>query len=256
MKRHGLSWMDDHLSRPMVDRIVAAIRSGGARGAALDFLRVPALPDDGHEADMLVQEWISDLIDGQDEETSRRALVQVAGLSCRIERTSLEMIRCTGMDAAVLIAIAYALSRDDRGGWQNTRLPEFIVTAGPARRDELQLSLEQDDRFAVSAPFASDTAWTHAGAIEIERPFPNAVCLAMHGRALKDVVDHPVLTPLELSITTAGMDMGGRTTTIATSFEPVWLTMSQLTYENTRPDMRTLRVEAPVRRRVPNEPTF
>lgn len=256
MARHVLSWRDDHLSFEMQERLVAAIRGGGPRAEALGCLGIGALSEDDREARETVQHRVSDLLDGQDEAVSRIALDLISTLPYRIEATALAMLRCTGMDPAIMILVAHALSRDDAGGWANVRLPAFTLTAGPARRAEARVSIEKEGRIAVSAPFAADTAWIDEGAIHIERPFPHAVCLAMDGRALKDVVDHPLLTPQGLTISKVTMGVTGRDTTISTDIAPRRIGMADLTLEGTRPDRSLLAVEKAPRQRVDNTPSF
>lgn len=255
MARHMLSWRDDHLPSGMLDRIISAVRGGGPRASALDCLRIPALPEDDREAETIVQERVSDLLDGHDEEASARALETLSSYEHRVEATALAMLRCTGMDAAVAILVAHALSRSNSDGWDNVRLGEFTLTAGPARHMRALVSIEQLGNVLVHAPFAPDVHWAE-DAVVIGRPFPHAMCLAMTGRALKDVVDHPILTPLGLTIMSADMGSGGRVTTIKTDLKPHWMGMRDLTMENTRPDRQALAAERVPPRRTKATPAF
>ena len=252
MTRHALSWRDDHLGEAVLGRIMEAVTEHPARRDALAPL---GLPVDGQDR-VSMQMRMSDLLDGHDEEASARAIDAVSERPYRIEASALAMLRATGMDAAVMILVAHALSRSPEGGWTNVRLPAYRLTAGPARHEEALVSVEQDDRIFVRAPFAAQTSWTTGGEIFIGRAIPENVCIAMEGRRLGDVVTHPTLDPLDLSIVDVKPSLSPVGITIRTDKPADDLRMGDLTLENTRPDRRTLNTPTPRQRKVDLKPTF
>lgn len=256
MTRHALSWMDDHIPETMLQRMLQAMGPDTFRGSRLTALGLPA-PTGEESADRhVMQDRLSDLLDGHDEEASAAALAFLSDKPHRIETVGLEMLRATGLDAAVTILIAHGLSRGPDGGWANVRIPAFTLTAGPARGHEAQVSIEQEGRVMARAPIAPQTYWQDDGVLVIERPLPDAVCIAMEGRALRDIVSHPVLDEHPLSVRRVFVPIGSRHVHVETDLVRRPVEMSGLTLENTRPDRRALAVSRPPRRRMDTTPSF
>lgn len=254
MTRHVLSWMDDRLPSGDIDRISSGLRGSGRRMQLLHMLDFPSLGDhDTAQTDRIVQEHVSDLIDGRNERLSEMALRELASHAgdCSVDETSLEMLRATGMDAAILLFIAYALSRDEQGGLANVRIPSFIMTSGPARGMEAQVSFEISDRVMIKAPFAAQSCWEEDGVVTIDRPLPNSVCVAIQGRSLRDVVDHPILNQRERVISKVVTGNLSPRTRLELTGERSFLTMRDLSMETTRPDRRYLSSTREAPRRSP-----
>lgn len=256
MTRHALSWRDDHVPETMIDRMLNAMGPDTYRARHLDGLDLPLPTGEDREDRIAMQERLSDLLDGLDEKASAAALKTLSALPQHVEATALDMLRATGIDAAIAIVIAYALSRAPDQTWANVRIPSFTLTAGPARGHEAQVSVEQDHRIMIRAPLAPQTYWQDDGVLAIDRPLPNSVCIAMDGRPLRDIVSHPVLDELPIRVEKVSTPIGGQETQLRTDLRPNRLRMSELTLEGTRPDRRTLSVTRPPRRRVDTTPSF
>ena len=256
MTRHALSWMDDHLPEPMLKRMLDAMGPDTFRASRLVPLGLPSPTGDEGADRHAMQDRLSDLLDGHDEAASSGALAVLSDKPHRVEAVGLDMLRATGLDAAVAILIAHALSRGPDGGWANVRIPAFTLTAGPARGHDAQVSIEREGRVMLRAPIAPQTYWHDDGVLVIERPIPDAVCIAMEGRALRDVVSHPVLDGHPLNVRRVFTPIGSRHVHVETDLAPRRLGMSDLTLEGTRPDRRALSVTRPPRRRVDTTPSF
>lgn len=233
----NLSWTSERVTSGTMDRLIVAIRTPGVRQNGLDALGFPGLPDDHIEEERLVNDHLKSILDGQSEKYSRKALEIIASTSYAVEELSLAMLRTTGMDAAILLALAYILSVDDQGNQANLRIPDFFAPRGPMRGEKIRVSAEHSGKIAIHVPITQDVFWGDDGMISVRRPFPESVCMALKGRPLIDVIDHPVLTPLNLRVTEAYPTVT-KSTSIQTNHLKKWILLKDLGYEQTRPDAK------------------
>jgi hypothetical protein len=248
--------MDDHLSPSLLDVIVDM---SAEDDAGLAPYSLPTPTGDRQQDRDVVQTHLSNILDGHDEEASRAAIEALGAAGARIDAVALDMLRTTGMDAAVMIHLAWISHARLKDG----DMPMFRLTAGPARRASAVVKPLDDGRIGLATPLVEGTYWESlnldhpgAGAIVMNRPLPNNVILALEGRSLVSVVQHPVLDPLELAIRRAFIPIGASNTRIEIEMAERIVAVADAGYDGTRPDRRTLEVqEAPRQRAIPG-PTF
>lgn len=224
MVEHALSWMDYRLSREQVEAIYDMSLSEDKRH--LETIGLTDLPKEKNEAFAQINRHISGLLNGDDENISKVAIKKIADEKVNFDPISLKMMRSTGIDAAIAFYVAKFLSQ---------RLPfaAFKITKGSARGASLELHISPKEHTIICSPITNDVFWQYKDTLYIKRPMPHSMCLAMEGRPLKDVVDHPILTPLDLKI--LSVERTKSATLLNTSYIPCVMRSHDLTLENTRP---------------------
>lgn len=251
MARHMLSWMDDHVPTTVVETLLRQHESGEESVVAA-FSRWDVILDaDAERQDRLdaIQHRLSDLLEGDDEKTSRLMLDSFAATGIEIDAVAVAMLRQTGMDVAAMLDIATTP--------RNGRLAAtaFTVTSGNARSSKVEMVVS-GPRVDVWIPLARDVDWTNVGMMLIARRLPQAVMIAMPGMKLARVVSHPLLDSLDLTITEAKIPMGDKRVHLSTDYEPRALRGEGLTFEDTRPERNAVATERKSPPRATNTPSF
>lgn len=204
MKRHILSWMDDHLDGGALQTIQSFLLED------VRFFELFGIENTEGELDD-IQTRISDLLNGHDEQAIDD-IVQ-SGSDALVDDLDLKFIARNFIHPGAAIGIAKLLPR-------GTALP-FVVTKGPGRGERLQITIDDEDRAKVRSPLASEVYWEDK-ALFLKRQLPFKVMAAISEKSLDKIIDQPDLTARNLTVQDVS-HVGHNATRILTDYQEVLL---------------------------------
>jgi len=242
MTRHELSWMDDRVH----PNTIQALRDAW-RGIHPDWNdEIPAWvglsKEDANQGHAL-QARLSSLLDGIEGDdvgiltgrlAERHALNQI-----NVDALDLALARRTGTDMLAALCLTSEINRMVPG-------TAFIqVVRGPAKRVNLTLSVD-GGQIRMAVPLSTEASWND-GSLTIQRVLPNTFQIAVMDKPLSQVVSHPLLDPLELTITDIEI-RNGRETRIRTDYQREMVAAPDLGHADLASDESALDTPPPSRR--------
>lgn len=200
MKRHILSWMDDHLDGAALQTIRSFLLEDVRFFELFGIENTEGDPDD-------IQARISDLINGYDEQTIDD-IVQSGG-DVLVDELDLKFLAKNFIHPGAAIGIAKLLPR-------NTAFT-IIVTQGAARREKLRITIDDEDRARIRSPLGREAYWEDR-AIILKRQLPFKVMAAIGEQPLNNVIDQADLVKKNLTVQDVS-HTGNNMTRILTNYQ-------------------------------------
>lgn len=185
MTRHILSWMDDRIHRNTMRALKEEWGNNPPAWATMDVT-----------SDENIQHRLSMLLDGVADEDVAALREHLAKWyreqPITVDELELTLARRTGTDMLAAMCIASELRNNDPS------VTYIDIIRGPAKRAVLTLKLD-GNALTMSVPLSTEARWEN-NALIISRVLPNTFQIAVLGKALSNVVSHPLLDPLGLTI--------------------------------------------------------
>ncbi len=200
MKRHVLSWMDDHLDGAALQTIRSFLLDDVRFFELFGIANIEGDLDD-------IQARVSDLLNGHDERTIDD-IVQ-SGPDVLVDELDLKFIAKNYIHSGAAIGIVKLLPR-------GTTL-SFVVTQGPGRGEKLQISIDDGDRARVRSPLGREAYWEDK-AIFLKRQLPFKIMAAIGEQPLDKIIDQTDLVEKNLTVQGA-CHVGNNATRILTDYQ-------------------------------------
>lgn len=237
MTRHGLSWMDDRLHTGTIQGLRDAWRRDGHPG----WTGLTA--DQVMQGDAL-QERLSSLLDGVEGDDVGRLGARLVELHAHedimVDALDVALARRTGTDMLAALCIAAELRR-------MTPSAAFVqIVRGPARRGRMDVDT-CGGTTRITTPLSPEARWC-GGTLTMDRVLPHTFHISVQGRPLAQLVSHPLLDPLGLTIERTET-VNGRETRVTTSHRPAMIAATGIHHDDLASDESALDTPPPSRRR-------